>query len=256
MYHLSHCMMRMRHRYGLDMDAADYDSFCDAFASGKAQSCRTDSHGRVEGWLQFKGTWVCMSYLPAERFVGTVMPCPPPLVLEEAARHAARSAAKPAATPAWLRDEEEVNRRVSERAKSMAYSLFEGAVNGGKVPKWLQKKLLEGEATARVSARMRQDADAYAEAVRSTKDGMCPETRKADVSWFKRKINEARGLLWEGRVLDAACLLDGVSALAGSFKPSREPERAEELVRQQAERNRRFVVERFKANGLAQFTEG
>src|ERR1035437_7744964 len=124
-YHLSHCIMRMKHRYGLDMDAEGYDALCKQFEAGEALGVREDDKRHREGWLQFKGTWVCLSYTPSLRLIGTVMPCPPPLVLEELAKRPKKV-------------EVQQNQLNDEQIKRAAHELFKQAMNAGKAPKWLQ----------------------------------------------------------------------------------------------------------------------
>jgi hypothetical protein len=44
--------------------------------------------------------------------------------------------------------------------------------------------------------------------------------KKADLAWFKRRIQDARGLLKKGRILDASVFLDAVASLPAGFRPS------------------------------------
>lgn len=243
--------MRMKHRYGLSMDDADYDEFCRAFAAGEAQGCRTDDMGNIEGWLRFKDTWVCMSYKPTTRFIGTIMPCPPPLVLKEQAEHAARSAAQPAQPPSWLKNEAEVNRRIADGAKAMAVRLYEQAMNSDKAPKWLQRQLLAG-ADGTVSKSFQEEANRFAEKMEKTKLAADPAVKRADVSWYKGKLNDARQLLKQGQLFEAACLLDAVASLPASFYPSQDPKKAEAMVKERMERERPFLTKFFEDKGMAQ----
>lgn len=127
-YHLAHCIMRMRHRYGLDLDAEGYDTLCSQFEKGKALGVREDDKRNREGWLQFKGSWVCVSYIPSLRLIGTIMPSPPPLVLEAQSQPQNNNPIQ----QSQLND---------EQIKRAAHAMFTQAMNAGKMPKWLQIRL-------------------------------------------------------------------------------------------------------------------
>lgn len=253
-YHLSHCIMRLRHRYGLNMDATDYDAFCEQFRKGDVQGARPDDKGHIEGWIRFKDTWVCMSYIPSSRLVGTIMPCPPPLVSEELAKKAAKSAAQPTVAPAWLKDERRINQQIGERAKKMAYTLYEQAMSSGKCPKWLAQHMLTGEGTP-VKAKMQQKADQHVAQVQATRAGMDPEVKRADIAWFKNKMNDVRILLKAGRFLEAATLLDAAASLSQSFRPSAHSEEAERLIKIRMEAEGVWWARHFEAHGFPKTLE-
>lgn len=76
------------------------------------------------------------------------------------------------------------------------------------------------------------------------------EPRGKDVTWFKARISDAKDLLKDGRVFEAALLLDAVGSLETSFRPGLDPEGAAELVEQRRTRNRPFLEALFSDRGL------
>lgn len=253
-YHLSHCIMRMKHRYGLTMDDADYDLFCETFRRGEAQGAKPDDKGHIEGWIKFKDTWVCMSYVVSLNLIGTIMPAPPPLVFEEVAKKAAKDAAKPKETPEWLKDEQRVNKLVGERAKKMAYTLFDQAMSHGKAPKWLQEQMLTGDGEP-VKDRMQRTAEAYVQENQRRRLLSDPDVKRADIAWFKRKMHQSRMLIRDGKILEAAVLLDAAASLAGDFRPSAAPEEAEKLIEARIAQEEVWWSKHFQTKGFPKVLE-
>lgn len=288
-YHLSHCIMRMKHRYGLDLNAEDYDGLCKQFSKGEAIGVREDDKRHREGWLQFKGTWVCLSYIPSLKLIGTVMPCPPPRVLEEMAKGAKgaevqqhqlrdetvkraafdlfQQAMMAGKTPKWLKvllpgeqsndfsaqSEELLQSRINElasiQAKKMAYTLFDQAMNAGKAPKWLQQRNTPDEGEA-IPEYVQQHAENYIDKKEQGRVRADPSLKKADLAWFKLKLQVARDQLKEGRILDAAVTLDAVSSLPATFHPSMYPEESEKLLEYRDSLQRGWMEDYFRTQGI------
>ena len=246
--------MRMKHRYDLTMDAQDYDFFCEQFKTGNIQGGRPDDKGHIEGWIKFKDVWVCMSYVPSMQLVGTIMPCPPALVFDELAKRAAKDAAKPLVAPAWLEDEKRINQQIGERAKKMAYTLFDQAMSAGKAPKWLQKHMVEDDGVP-VNPKMQRKAEAVVAQRQATRTGMDPEVKKADIAWFKTTMDLARKLLKAGKILEAGAFLDAVASLPGSFHPSAQLEEAERLVTDLIAAESVWWSKHFELNGYPKVLE-
>jgi hypothetical protein len=114
-YHYTHCLSRLRHRYGLEMTMEEYQNLCGLFRRNQVEGTRKDNLGNIEGWVEFKGMWVCLSYMPDAQLIGTVMPCPPPQaaaalgknavrdLVEERARQMLKLAMESEKPPKWAR---------------------------------------------------------------------------------------------------------------------------------------------------------
>lgn len=198
-YHLAHCNMRLRQRYGLEMSPEDYDKMCRMFQNGNVVGARDDGNGHTEGWVRFKDTWVCASYKRASGMVGTIMPAPPPLILD-----AVKSI-----------DPEDFNRKVNEAAKKGALALLESALKAEKKPKWYPPPAPTP-----------------------------PNLDRRDTSWYKTQMKEVQRLLKNSLVVEAAELLDAVASLPGTFSPSQEPEKAEQLIKARIEHERKQKEQR------------
>lgn len=253
-YHLSHCIMRMKHRYDLSMDDADYESFCQQFRKSEALGIRPDGKGHIEGWIKFKEKWVCMSYIPGLNLIGTIMPAPPPLVFDEVAKRAAKDAAKPKEAPEWLKDEQHVNKLIAERAKKMAYTMFDQAMSHGKAPKWLEEHMLTGEGTP-VKDRMQRSAETFLEQRQLQRVQMDPDVKRADLAWFKTKMHQVGKLLRDGKILEAALLLEAAASLEGSFRPSAAPEEAQRLVEARIAGELAWWIKHFDTKGFPKTLE-
>lgn len=77
-YRYLHCNMRLRARYGLEMDIDEYRTLNQLFQKRKVENLRANDTGDLEGWVLLRGTWVCAHYKVREGLIATFMPEPPP----------------------------------------------------------------------------------------------------------------------------------------------------------------------------------
>ena len=180
-YHYLHCNMRLRHRYGLEMTLEEYQALSEQFRTRRGLvNPRTDDRGNLEAWVQFKGTWVCASYRPGLRLVGTIMPAPPVFPSEEA-----------------------------QRAARLANQV---------------------EALTKENEALREAVSSYQSRLAKTENSLTAAHQsitgvtRADVTWFKRRMQDAEGYLKSGEVLEAFLTLNAAVSLPRGFRPSADPE--------------------------------
>jgi hypothetical protein len=78
-YRYMHCNMRLRTRYGLEMDIDEYRRLNELFRTKQVINLRTSETGDLEGWVKLRDTWVCGHYKIRENHIASFMPAPPPL---------------------------------------------------------------------------------------------------------------------------------------------------------------------------------
>ena len=125
-YRYMHCNMRLRHRYGMEMSIDEFRALCTACARGKLAGARVDPKGHVEGWLQLRGTWICVSYKPWEQLLGTVMPSPPP---------------RPNVAPLVSETKAQLSVKMNEAVHAEAQRMLHHAMKSEQRPKWVGKFL-------------------------------------------------------------------------------------------------------------------
>lgn len=79
--------------------------------------------------------------------------------------------------------------------------------------------------------------------------GMDPVVRKADVMWFKRKVNDVCQLMKEGKFMEAMSLVSGVASLHTSFHPSLDPEATDSMLASRVIAEREWLVRFFEEKG-------
>lgn len=78
-YRYLHCNMRLRTRYGLEMDIDEYRSLNELFRRRQVTNMRQTETGDLEGWVQLRDTWVCGHFKSREGHIASFMPAPPPM---------------------------------------------------------------------------------------------------------------------------------------------------------------------------------
>lgn len=79
--------MRLRTRYGMEMDIDEYRALNELFRARKVINLRTTEQGDLEGWVQLRGTWVCGHFKIREERIASFMPSPPPMPVEVTPGH-------------------------------------------------------------------------------------------------------------------------------------------------------------------------
>jgi hypothetical protein len=77
-YRYLHCNMRLRTRYGLEIDIDEYRRLNELFQRREVINLRETSTGDLEGWIPLRGIWVCGHYKSREGRIASFMPVPPP----------------------------------------------------------------------------------------------------------------------------------------------------------------------------------
>lgn len=216
LYHFSHCNMRLRHRYGIEMTPEEFHALGALFKQKKVPNIRKDYAGHEEGWVKLRETWICVSYSPSKGCIGTVMPSPPPAIFDEVDRQAKT---RLPGEPAKVKPEKNKAEALELKSKAMALQLLKQALAAGKVPKWIRN--IEG------GDRLVPEAVAQQ---KLSPDQPSAETKMKDIGWFKGKIGQAAKLLKHDNPFEAMVLLDAVASLPRSFHPGQNPEEAERIL--------------------------
>jgi DNA-binding transcriptional MerR regulator len=106
-----HAQLRLRARYGLELELADYRHLCELFRERRVTGERINHRGDIEAWVRFHGTWLCAIYNPGDGLIVTFLPAPPPLVVEEQLAQALKE------------ERERMERRIVEAAHRHADSI-------------------------------------------------------------------------------------------------------------------------------------
>lgn len=188
-YRFLHCNMRLKARYGIEMDLDEYREMNKTFKLRNVLGLRENQLGDYEGWLKVKGVWVCGHYKVREGFIATFMPVPPLEVMRDIL---AMRQETPHLDPEVL-------------AKQVADSI--------------------GERRIKEEAKVRQKATLVASHHTHIETLIIAVRRwKKDVSWFKRKMGEAKLLLREGKAQEAYDLLDKEAGRAKNEHPGESAE--------------------------------
>jgi hypothetical protein len=211
----AHAVMRLRHRYGLDMTLEQYRQLSDDARAGRGKGCRDDEAGNRDIWVKFKGRWVSACIRAGSDTISTFLPPPPDLPPEALAAPASNVVALVPSAPA-PRPTRTLTDEADARANKLQLDLDHVLHELGKA----QHRALQAEAN---EALMRQKADDRAALLVQTQAASGRHKRQA--SRLKRGCTEAVRLLGVGAVLDAAGLLDGLASMPQDADPdSWEPE--------------------------------
>lgn len=196
-----HAALRLRTRYGLDIDIEEYEKLCIAVANGAGVGKTVNDKGDWEVWVPFKEDMVCAAYKPSERLIATFFPRPPPL-----------QGSPPQSLP------DRVNAEIDQRSNVLASKIVESRVS----------KAVEAEVR-----NIRRRAETTTEGPLST-----AEVRGADLKWFKNKITSVCDLLDAGQYKQARITAGALTDFRPNFHPTEADDNGEHMFKRLMEEHK------------------
>jgi len=208
--HYAHAVLRLRHRYGLDMTMQEYLVLSEDAKAGRGQGLLVDDTGARDIWLHFKGRWICAAMKPGAKTISTFLPPPPAMPQKaQAVPTPAPAANEPPPPPKAPRN----HVMTSEEVARLASLRNEGDGLRRQIGQ-LQVLLAQSD---RVEAELREkDEGRIAEIAQLS--AVC-RRYKGQTVLLKQGCQAAVSLLAKGALCEAAALMDGLASMPRDADP-------------------------------------